>query len=90
MAIHMTRGLQATMTFLQNTGTGTRSWMMGPRDIALDSTGWREFHRGNDERERRAGEKYMKEEWHDADVENGEAGEVADGADEGGEAVGLG
>jgi hypothetical protein len=74
------------MTFLQNTGAGTRSWLMGPRDISTDATGWMQYNRGDDESGRRAGEEYVEREWGDGVQEIGEAGDVAEGAEEGGEA----
>jgi ribonuclease HI len=79
-AMHTTRGLQATMTFLQSTGTGTRSWMMGPKDMLLESAGWREYDRGEDENGRTLGEEYIEEAWHDQ-------AEVAEG---GGDPAGVG
>jgi hypothetical protein len=89
-AMHTTRGLQATMTILQNTWTGTRSWLMGTRDIASESTGWREYDCGDNERGRRVREEYMEEEWDDAGIENGGAGEEPVGAEGGGDSVGVG
>jgi hypothetical protein len=71
MAIHTTRGLQATRTFLQNTGTGTRTGRLGPRDISTDNRGWREYDCGDDERERTAREEYVEEQWGDAEAEHG-------------------
>jgi hypothetical protein len=63
---------------------------MGPRDISMDAAGWMEYDRGEEESGRRAGEQYVERQWGDGVQENGEAGEVADGADEGGEEVGVG
>jgi hypothetical protein len=48
------------MTFLQNTGAGTRSWLMGPRVFSVDAAGWMEYDRGEDESGRRAGEEYVE------------------------------
>jgi hypothetical protein len=78
------------MTFLQNTGAGTRSWLMGPRDISVDAVGWMKNDGGEDESGRRASEEYVERQWGDGVQENGEAGEVAEGADEGSKAVGVG
>jgi hypothetical protein len=89
-AIHTTRGLQAMMTFLQSKGAGTRSWLMGSKDISMGAAGWIEYDHGEDVNGRRAGEEDVKREWGDGAEENGEAGVVAEGADEGGEAVGVG
>jgi hypothetical protein len=63
---------------------------MGPRDISTDAAGWMAYDRGEDASGRRAGEEYVDREWGDGVQENGQAGEVAEGADEGGEAVGVG
>jgi hypothetical protein len=60
------------------------------RDILMDAAGWMEYGRGEDESGRRAGEEYVEREWGDGAQENGEAGKVAEAADEGGEAVGVG
>jgi hypothetical protein len=78
------------MTFLQNTVEGTRLWLMGTKDISTEAAGWMEYDRGEDESRRRAGEEYVEGEWGDGAQENGGAGEVPEGAEEGGEAVGVG
>jgi hypothetical protein len=78
------------MTFLQNTGAGTRSWLMGPKDIPTEVAGWMEYDRGEDESRRRGGEEYLEREWGDGVQRNDRGGEVAEGAEEGGEAVEVG
>jgi IMP cyclohydrolase len=78
------------MTFLQNTGAGTRSWLMGPRDVLTDDAGWMEYDRRDDENGRIAGDVYEEREWSGGVQENGEAGDVAEGAEEDNEAVGVG
>jgi hypothetical protein len=40
-----TRGLKATMTFLEKTGMATRAWLIGSKDLECDG-GWRH---GDDE-----------------------------------------
>jgi hypothetical protein len=44
------------MTFLQNTGAGTRSWLIGRKEILMDAAGSMEYDHGEDESGRRAGE----------------------------------
>jgi hypothetical protein len=90
MTIHTTQGLQATIPFLQNTGAGTRSLLMGPRDISTHVPGWMEYDCREDQSGKHAGGEFVKREWGDGVQENAEEGEVAEGAEEGGEAVGVG
>jgi hypothetical protein len=78
------------MSFLQNMGAGTRSWLLGPKDISTEAAGWMEYDRGEDDSGRRAGEEYVGTEWGDGVQENGRAREVAEGAEESGEAVVVG
>jgi hypothetical protein len=78
------------MTFLQNTGAATRSWPMGARDISVDVAGWMEYDCGENDNGRRTGEEYVGRQWGDGVQEDGVAGEAAEGADEGGEAVVVG
>jgi hypothetical protein len=89
-AIYTTRGLEAMMTLLQNTGAGTRAWLMGPRNILTIHAGWMEYDRRDDERRRRPWEEYVERDWGDGVVEDGEAGEEAEGAEGGGDLVGVG
>jgi hypothetical protein len=49
-----------------------------------------EYDRGDDENGRIAGEEYVEREWSGGVQENGEAGDVAEGAEEDGEAAGVG
>jgi hypothetical protein len=77
------------MTFLQNTEAGTRSWLMGPRDISTDNAGWMEYAHEENERETRVREEYVEEEWGDGVVERAEAGEEAEGAEGAGDVVGI-
>jgi hypothetical protein len=63
---------------------------MSPKDISTEAAGWMEYDHEEDESRRRAGEEYVEREWGDGVQENGGAGEVAEGAEEGGEAVGVG
>jgi hypothetical protein len=37
--------------------------MMGPKDTLLESAGWREYHRGEDENGRTFGEEHVAEAW---------------------------
>jgi ribonuclease HI len=39
-AMHTTRGLAATLKFLEDTGVGTRTWILGPRDVETGGFGW--------------------------------------------------
>ena len=50
--MHTGKGLQAVLEFLEETGVGTRKWMLGPRDEETDGFGW--SHIG-DEGERSGG-----------------------------------
>jgi hypothetical protein len=61
---------------------------MGPRDLSLDAAGWMEYDRAEDESRSSAGETYLESEWYNGVQENGEAGELAEGADVGGEPAG--
>jgi hypothetical protein len=63
---------------------------MGPRDISTDAAGWMEYEHGDDESGRRAGEEHVEREWGDGVLEIGEAGDAAEGVEEGGEVVGVG
>jgi hypothetical protein len=63
---------------------------MGPRDISTDAAGWMEYDRGDDLSGWRAGGEYVERESSDGVQEIGEAGEVAEGAEEGGEALVVG
>ena len=38
-AMHTGKGLQAALEFLEETGVGTRKWMLGPRE-EVDGFGW--------------------------------------------------
>ena len=54
-----TRGLKASMTFLEETGMATRTWLTGSKDLECDG-GWRHGDnevRGNPEQEDRRGER---------------------------------
>jgi hypothetical protein len=77
------------MTFLQNMGTGTRSWLMGPRDIWMDDGGWRVHYRRDDVRGRGAGEEYVEEEWGDVAVKHGGSVEEAGGTERGVDLLGV-
>jgi hypothetical protein len=65
------------MTFLQNPGAGTRSWLMGPKNISTEAAAWMEYNYGEDQSGRRAGEEYVEREWGDGVQENGGAREKA-------------
>jgi hypothetical protein len=43
IAVFTTRGLKATMTFLEETGIATRAWLRGSEDLECDG-GWRHGH----------------------------------------------
>jgi hypothetical protein len=58
--------------------------------MSTDAAGWMECDRGEDESGRRAGEEHVEREWGDGVQENGGAGDMAETAEEGGEAVGVG
>ena len=51
-----TRGLKASMKFLEETGMATRSWLLGSKDLECDG-GWRhednEAGRNSEDEERR-------------------------------------
>jgi hypothetical protein len=56
IAMFTTRGLKASMTFLEETGMATRAWLLGSKDLECDG-GWRhediEAERILEEEERR-------------------------------------
>jgi len=59
IALFTTRGLKASLTFLEETGMATRAWLIGSKNLECDG-GWR--HRdneveGNSEEEERRGER---------------------------------
>ena len=54
-----TRGLKASMKFLEETGMATRAWLIGSKDLECDG-GWRHTDneaRGNPEEEERREER---------------------------------
>jgi hypothetical protein len=59
IAMFTTRGLKASITFLEETGIATRAWLIGSKDLECDG-GWR--HEDNEtgmnpEEEERRGER---------------------------------
>jgi hypothetical protein len=80
MGIHTIRGLQATMNFLQNIGAGTKSRLIGLREISTNSAGWMRYDSMDDESATRASQEYLEEEWCDRVVEHGEVWEEAEWA----------
>jgi len=59
IAMFTTRGLKASMKFLEETGMATRAWLIGSKDLECDG-GWRHTDneaRGNPEEEERREER---------------------------------
>ena len=59
-AMHTGKGLQAAMEFLETTGVGSRTWILGPKKDLVGGDGWSHIRddteRGEgDEEERRSG-----------------------------------
>ena len=60
MAMHTGKGLQAAMEFLETTGVGSRTWILGPKKDLVGGYGWshiRDDTEGGegDKEERRSG-----------------------------------
>ena len=39
-AMHMGKGLQAVLEFLEKTGVGSRTWILGPKKHLVGGFGW--------------------------------------------------
>jgi hypothetical protein len=65
-AMHTGKGLQGVLEFLEETGVGTRTWILGPRTERVDGFGWSHMR---DDGERAGGH------------EEGERGEQGDAAE---------
>ena len=58
--MHTGKGLQAAMEFLETTGVGSRTWILGPKKDLVGGYGWSHIRNNTkggegDEEERRSG-----------------------------------
>ena len=65
--MHTGKGLRATLEFLEETGVGTRTWILGPRDEHVGGFGWSHI-RDDGVEEGEAGDRERGEGEDEADV----------------------